>query len=74
MKKNGTEEIIKLLNYYKLRSKVDFTNLNNKYSASVISLEKFKEIDSSNPKGKTIYYEDGTLSCENIYLIQEMIN
>ena len=58
--KESTEEIIKLLNYYKLRSKVDFTNLNNKYSASVISLEKFKEIDSSNLlKGKTINYEDG---------------
>jgi len=58
--KESTEEIIKLLNYYKLRSKVDFTNLNKKYSASVISLEKFKEIDSSNLlKGKTINYEDG---------------
>ena len=58
--KESTVEIIKLLNYYKLRSKVDFTNLNNKYSASVISLEKFKEIDSSNlSKGKTIKYEDG---------------
>ncbi len=60
--KESTEEIIKLLNYYKLRSKVDFTNLNNKYSASVISLEKFKEIDNSNhSKGKTINYEDGLI-------------
>ena len=56
--KESTEEIIKLLNYYKLRSKVDFINLNKKYVASVISLEKFKEIDSSNlSKGKTINYE-----------------
>ena len=60
--KESTEEIIKLLNYYKLRSKVDFTNSNKKYSASVISLEKFKEIDSSNlSKGKTINYEDGLI-------------
>ena len=60
--KESTEEIIKLLNYYKLRSKVDFTNSNEKYSASVISLEKFKEIDSSNlSKGKTINYEDGLI-------------
>ena len=60
--KESTEEIIKLLNYYKLRSKVDFTNSNKKYSASVISLEKFKEIDSSNSsKGKTIIYEDGLI-------------
>ena len=60
--KESTEEIIKLLNYYKLRSKVDFINLNKEYSVSVISLEKFKEIDSSNSlKGKTINYEDGLI-------------
>ena len=60
--KESTEEIIKLLNYYKLRSKVDFANLNKKYSASVISLEKFEEIDNSNhSKGKTINYEDGLI-------------
>ena len=58
--KELTEEIIKLLNYYKLRTKVDFINLNEKYVASVISLEKFKEINNSNlSKGKTINYEDG---------------
>ena len=57
--KELTEEIIKILNYYKLRSKVDFTNLNKKYKASVISLEKFKEIDNSNlSKGTTINYEE----------------
>jgi len=57
--KEITEEIIKILNYYKLRSKVDFTNLNKKYKASVISLEKFKEIDNSNlSKGTTINYEE----------------
>ena len=60
--KESTEEIIKLLNYYKLRSKVDFINLNNNYMALVISLEKFKEVDSSNlSKGKTINYEDGLI-------------
>ena len=57
--KEITEEIIKILNYYKLRSKVDFINLNKKYNASVISLEKFKEIDNSNlSKGTTINYEE----------------
>jgi len=56
--KESTEEIIKLLNYYKLRSKVDFINLNKKYVANIISLEKFKEIGNSNLlKGKTINYE-----------------
>jgi len=56
--KESTEEIIKLLNYYKLRSKVNFINLSKKYAACVIALEKFKEIDNSNlSKGKTINYE-----------------
>ena len=57
--KKSTNEIIKILNYYKLRSKVDFVNLNDKYVASIISLEKFKEINNSNiTLGKTIYYQD----------------
>ena len=57
--KESTEEIIKLLNYYKLRSKVDLINLNKKYTAAVISLEKLKEIDKSKLlKGKTINYEE----------------
>tara|TARA_B100000029_G_scaffold78850_1_gene70316 strand:+ start:388 stop:1278 length:891 start_codon:yes stop_codon:yes gene_type:complete len=54
----STEEIIKLLNYYKLRSKVDLINLNKKYTAYAITLEKFKEIKNSNlSKGYTISYE-----------------
>tara|TARA_B100001750_G_scaffold206184_1_gene183726 strand:+ start:351 stop:1241 length:891 start_codon:yes stop_codon:yes gene_type:complete len=57
--KELTEEIIKLLNYYKIRSKVEFINSNKKYEASVISLEKFKEINNSNlSKGLTINYEE----------------
>jgi hypothetical protein len=60
--KESTEEIIKLLNYYKLRSKVDFITVNKKYTAAAISLEKFKEIDNSNlSKGKTIDYEGGLI-------------
>ena len=39
--------------------KKTFVNLNEKYVAVVISLEKFKEIDNSNlSKGKTINYEE----------------
>jgi len=57
--KKSAEEIIKLLNYYKLRSKVDFINLNKKYAVCAIAIEKFKEIDSSNlSKGNTISYEE----------------
>jgi len=57
--KRSTTEIIKLLNFYKLRSKVDFINLTEKYVAAVISLEKFKEINSSSlSKGSTASYRD----------------
>tara|TARA_Y100000590_G_scaffold321792_1_gene364323 strand:+ start:15 stop:905 length:891 start_codon:yes stop_codon:yes gene_type:complete len=55
--KKSTSEIIKLLNYYKLRSKVDFIDLSEKFVALVISLEKFKEINNSVLSiGKTINY------------------
>ena len=57
--KKSTAEIIKLLKFYKLRSKVDFTDLSEKYVAAVISLEKFKEINGSNlSKGSTTSYRE----------------
>jgi len=57
--KKSTAEIIKLLNFYKLRSKVDFIDLTEKYVAAVISLEKFKEINNSNlSKGSTASYRE----------------
>ena len=60
--KESTEEIIKLLNFYKLRSKVELVDLSEKYVAAIISLEKFKEINSSDvSKGKTINYENGPI-------------
>jgi len=56
--KKSTAEIIKLLNFYKLRSKVDFIDLSEKYIAAVISLEKFKEISSSTlSNGATTNYQ-----------------
>ena len=57
--KKSTVEIIKILNFYKLRSKVDFVDLSEKYVAAVISLEKFKEINNVNISlGKTTNYQD----------------
>jgi len=57
--KKSSAEIIKLLNFYKLRSKVDFIDLSEKYVAAVISLEKFKEMNGSNlSKGSTTSYGD----------------
>ena len=55
--KKSTIEIIKLLNFYKLRSKIDLIDSSEKYVAAVISLEKFKEINNSNlSKGNTVSY------------------
>ena len=57
--KKTTAEIIKLLNFYKLRSKIDLIDLSEKYVAAIISLEKFKEIgNSSLLKGSTVSYQD----------------
>ena len=60
--KKSTVEIIKLLNFYKLRSKIDLINLSEKYVAAIISLEKFKEINSSSlSKGSTTSYQDDSV-------------
>ena len=60
--KKSTSEIIKLLNFYKLRSKVDLVDLNEKYTVAIISLEKFREINNSDPlKGKTTAYEESLI-------------
>ena len=57
--KKSTEEIIKLLKFYKLRSQINLINFNEKYGVLVISLEKFKEINSSNVSlGSTINYKE----------------
>ena len=60
--KKSTSEIIKLLNFYKLRSKVDLVDLNEKYTVAIISLEKFREINNSDLlKGKTTTYEENLI-------------
>ena len=52
--KNIVSEIIKIFNFYKLRSKVDLINVSEKYNSIIISLEKFKEINKNEPlKGFT---------------------
>ena len=60
--KKSVEDIIKLLNFYRLRSKIDLVNLNKDYTAVVISVEKFKEISNLNlSKGKTLNYENNLI-------------
>ena len=60
--KKSSKEIIKLLNFYKLRSKVDLIDISEQFVAAVISSEKFKEITNSNlSRGLTADYQDGVI-------------
>jgi len=88
--KKATTEIVKLLNFYKLRSKTDFVDLSEKYIVAAISLEKFKKINNSNlSRGNTTNYENNPVyidprneklgakiisKLENINLIIEKLN
>ena len=65
--KKITLEIIKLFNFYKLRTKVNLIDYSKKYTNIIISLEKFKEITKSQQvEGSALSCEEGsTLSCEN---------
>jgi len=65
--KKITPEIIKIFNFYKLRTKVKLTDVSEKYTNILISLEKFKEISKSQHVGNSVssYEKGSTLSCEN---------
>jgi len=57
--KKLTLEILKLLEFYRLRSKVELLDLSESYLSLVISLEKFKEINKSKIiKGLTTTYQN----------------
>ena len=62
--KNIVLEILKIFNFYKLRSKVDLIDVSEKYNSIIISLEKFKEINKNEP------FKGFTASCneEIIYI------
>jgi hypothetical protein len=65
--KKITSEIIKIFNFYKLRTRVNLIDISKKYTNIIISLEKFKEITKSQHiQNSTLSCEEGsTLSCEN---------
>ena len=65
--KKLTSEIIKIFDFYKLRTKVNLIDVSKKYTNIIISLEKFKEITKAeHMKDSTLSCEEGsTLSCEN---------
>jgi len=53
--KKSATEIIKIFNFYKLRSKIDVTNISEKYVSLAISLEKYKELNKDQVlKGCTV--------------------
>jgi len=55
--KNVVSELIKIFNFYKLRSKVNLIDISKKYITIAISLEKFKEIiKAKSLKGFTATY------------------
>ncbi len=60
--KDSTSEIIKIFNFYKLRSKVNLINVSEKYNSIIISLEKFKEITKNESlRGFTSIYNKETM-------------
>ena len=57
--KSVTQEIIKIFNFYKLRSKVNLIDVSKEFTSIVISLEKFKELAKfKSLKGFTTTYNE----------------
>ena len=52
------ENLIKLLNLYKLRSKVEVTNLSNEFVVGALSKDKFIEFEKNNNPGVTIKFRE----------------
>ena len=57
--KKIVSEIVKIFNFYKLRSKVNLNDVSKKYTSIIISLEKFKEVSKTQVlKGSTSVYNN----------------
>ena len=52
------ENLIKQLNLYKLRSKVEITNLSNEFVIGALSKDKFIEFEKNNNPGVTIKFRE----------------
>ena len=60
--KKQIDQLYKQLNLYKLRSKVEITNLSNEFVIAVISKEKFLSMSNGNDKpGYTIKYREDSI-------------
>ena len=63
--KESVSEIIKIFNFYKLRSKINLIDKSNHYNSVIISLKKFEEIsENNNTKGFTINYNGDPIFLE----------
>jgi len=63
--KESVSEIIKIFNFYKLRSKINLIDKSNYYNSVIISLKKFEEIsENNNTKGFTINYNGDPIFLE----------
>jgi len=63
--KEATTEIIKIFNFYKLRTKINLIDVSQKYTSIIISLEKFKEISKIKAvRGASIIYKNELIYCD----------
>ena len=63
--KEAAAEIIKIFNFYKLRTKVNLIDVSHKYKGIVITQEKFKEISKIEPsRGASIIYKSELIYCD----------
>ena len=62
MKKKQIDSLFKQLSLYKLRSKIQITNLSNEFVVAVISYEKFLSLENAkDQEGHTIKFREDTL-------------
>ena len=60
--KNAIPEILKVFNFYKLRSKINLSDVSQKYTIAVLSLEKFNKINKAQIlKGLTTNYNNNLM-------------
>jgi len=59
--KNELENLIKTLNLYKLRSKIEILNLSNEFVVATISFDKYLSLDKNEILGHTTKYEEDSI-------------
>ena len=66
--KQAITEVIKIFNFYKLRTKVNLIDVSQNYTSIIISLEKFKEISKiKTSRGASITYKNELIYRNNFF-------